>query len=134
MPFDTSAVCTLRAVLRAEIEGHRALLLVLVREQQALRAADRDGVAEAAMAKLRRIRELEVLAHQRVELLIKSGMAVTPHGIETGSLPEALAAPIHDDWARLRAVAAEARQVNILNGHLINSQETSDHRRRESLV
>ncbi len=134
MPFDASVVGTLRAVLRAEIEGHRALLLVLVREQQALQAADHDAVTEAAKAKLRRIGELEVLARARVGLLIESGMAVTPQGIETGSLPEALATPIHDDWASLRAVAAEARQVNIGNGHLINGHQADTHRWHESVA
>jgi flagellar biosynthesis/type III secretory pathway chaperone len=88
-------------------------------EQEALRTADAEAVAVAAAAKIRHIHELEVLARQRVELLISLGIAITPAGIEAGTLPTAHAAHIRSDWAALRAVAHEAQQANALNGRLI---------------
>jgi len=44
---DTGAVTTLRAVFRAELEGHRALLAVLKVEQEALRTANTEAVRAA---------------------------------------------------------------------------------------
>ncbi len=116
---DTAAVPTLRAAFRAEIEGHRALLGVLTAEQEALRTANAEAVALAAAAKLRHIGELEVLARQRTELMVSLGVALTPQGVETGTLPEPFAGQVRSDWATLRAVAAEAQQVNAFNGRLI---------------
>lgn len=116
---DESAVPTLRAVFRAEIEGHRALLDVLMNEQEALRTANAEAVALAASAKLRHITELEALARQRMELVISMGVSLTAATVQTGSLPAPIAQQLKGDWAALRAVAAEAQQANALNGRLI---------------
>lgn len=116
---DAGAIPTLRAVFRAEIEGHGALLSVLQAEQEALRTANAEAVVLASHDKARHIQELESLARQRTELLISLGLAVTPTGVETGTLPSAQADEIRADWARLRAVAAEAQHANALNGRLI---------------
>lgn len=116
---DPAAVPTLRAVFRAEIEGHRALLDVLKAEQEALRTAHPEAVALAASAKLRHISELEALARQRTELVISMGIALTATDIEPGTLAESAAAQLRGDWASLRAVAAEAQQANAFNGRLI---------------
>ena len=116
---DVGAVSTLRAVLRAEIEGHGALLRVLLAEQEALRCANAEAVALAAHDKARHIHELETLAGQRTELLISLGLALTPNGVETGRLAPAHADEVRADWARLRAVASEAQHANALNGRLI---------------
>lgn len=116
---DAGAVPTLRAVFRAEIEGHRALLEVLKAEQEALRTANPEAVALAASAKLRHIGELEALARQRTELVLSMGIALTATGVEPGTLPEAAVAQLRGDWADLRAVAAEAQRTNAFNGRLI---------------
>ncbi len=120
---DASAVPTLRAVFRAEIEGHRALLAVLMAEQDALRTANAEAVGVAAASKLRHVSELEALARQRTELVIALGLAFTPGGVETGNLEPSLAAQIRSDWISLRSVAAEAREANALNGRLIARQQ-----------
>lgn len=116
---DAGAVPTLRAVLRAEIEGHGALLRVLQAEQEALRTANAEAVVLAAHDKARHIHELESLARQRTELLISLGLALTPNGVDTVSLPAAHADAIRADWARLCTVAGEAQHANALNGRLI---------------
>ena len=116
---DPAAVSTLRAVLRAEIEGHRALIRVLYHETEALRTADPEAVAVAASAKLRHVSELEALARQRTELLISLGVTITSAGVDTAGLQPLVAAELRNDWTALRAVAAEAQQTNALNGRLI---------------
>jgi len=116
---DTGAVTTLRAVFRAELEGHRALLAVLKVEQEALRTANTEAVALAASAKLRHISELEALARQRTELVIAMGVSLTGTSIDTGSVAGDAAAQLRSDWAALRTIAAEAQQANALNGRLI---------------
>ncbi len=119
--FAASVVPTLRAVLRAEIEGHRALLSVLRSEQLALHAESTEAVAAAAATALRYIGELEVLARQRAELLAHAGLTLTPAGVASPTLPAELAMQIDEEWAILRAVAAEARVVNVLNGTLLRA-------------
>ncbi|HZQ62041.1 MAG TPA: flagellar protein FlgN [Casimicrobiaceae bacterium] len=120
---DSGAVPTLRAVFRAEIEGHRALLSVLIAEQEALRTANAEAVAIAASSKLRHINELEALARQRMELVIGMGIALTATSVETGTLAAPAAAQLKSDWAALRAVASEAQQTNALNGRLIERHQ-----------
>jgi flagellar biosynthesis protein FlgN len=119
--FAASVVPTLRAVLRAEIEGHRALLSVLRSEQRALQAKSTEAVAAAAATARRYVAELELLAQQRFELLAHAGLTLTPNGIASRSLPAELASQIDEDWATLRAVATEARVVNVLNGTLLEA-------------
>jgi flagellar biosynthesis/type III secretory pathway chaperone len=120
---DAAAVGTLRAVFRAEIEGHRALLAVLMAEQDALRTANAEAVAVAASSKMRHVTELETLARQRTELMIGLGMAFTPGDVETGAMEPKFAAQVKSDWATLRGIAAEAREQNALNGRLIARQQ-----------
>lgn len=119
MMAKAAALSTLRAVLRAEVEGHRALLATLKAEQEALRVGEPEAVAAIAATKLTHLGELEAVARQRTELLIACGMAVTPTGLEASAMPEALAAPVRADWERLLAIAGEAQRCNAFNGQLI---------------
>lgn len=116
---DAAAISTLRAVLRAEIEGHRALLDLLKQEQDALRVGQADAVASLAAVKVKHVDELEGLARQRTELLVNCGMAMTATGPQADALPERVAAAVRADWDVLRGVAAEAQRCNQLNGELI---------------
>ena len=114
-----SAVPTVRAALRAELEGHRALLNILSQEQDALRRADPDGIGICASTKLRLIGELRVLARQRSELLHACGITLTTSTVAPCDLPTEVLQDLHDDWAALRTIATEAQRVNALNGKLI---------------
>jgi flagella synthesis protein FlgN len=118
-PANPSAVPTVRAALRAELEGHRALLNILSQEQDALRRADPDAIGICASTKLRLIGELRVLARQRSELLIACGITLTATSVAPCDLPTEVLQELHEDWAALRAIAAEAQRVNALNGKLI---------------
>ena len=46
-------------------------------------------------------------------------ISLTPSSVQTASLPAPVAEQLNSDWAALRAVAAEARQKNAVNGRLI---------------
>ncbi|MDQ6620881.1 MAG: flagellar protein FlgN [Pseudomonadota bacterium] len=116
---DVGAVPTLRAVFRAEIEGHRALLDVLMSEQEALRTAHPEAVALAASSKLRHIGELEALARQRTELVMTMNIVLTSTHVDAATLDAPVLAQLRSDWADLRAIAAKAQQANALNGRLI---------------
>jgi flagella synthesis protein FlgN len=113
------AIATLRTVVRAEVEGHRALLDVLAVEQRALREGDAEAVIAAAGTKQKHVRELEALARQRIELFLAAGISIQPTGLDVGPVPPALAHGLRDDWSQLIKVAAEAQRVNRLNGRLI---------------
>lgn len=119
MPSNPSAIPTVRAALRAELEGHRALLNILAQEQDALRRADPDAIGICASTKLRLIGELRVLARQRSELLLACGITLTTNSIAPCDLPTEALQDLHDDWAALRTIAEEAQRANALNGKLI---------------
>ena len=114
-----SAVPTVRAALRAELEGHRALLNILGQEQDALRRADPDAIGVCASTKLRLIGELRVLARQRTDLLLACDITLTTSGVAPCDVPGDLFRSLQDDWTALRKTAAEAQRVNALNGKLI---------------
>ena len=99
---DMAAVSTLRTVFRAETEGHRALLSVLMAEQEALRTANAEAVALASSAKLRHIQELETLAQSAPVETPAPSVGDTPVG--------AVAAPkeAHSSAELLEAITGKA--------------------------
>lgn len=116
---------TLRAVLRAEVEGHRALLEILRLEQAALGRGDEAATANTAAMAHQYVKQLESLARHRMELLMEAGMAVTPDGVEADGLPRDVVDALDRDWATLRAVAMEAQEVNTTNGRLIAQRRSA---------
>ena len=109
------------ATLTAEHQRIAALVELMKQEQQLLVAADADGLAGLTPRKVVLVQELAQLSRERHIALGRAGFAADEAGMEPW-----LAA--HGDdaaraaWSQLLAGTAEAKELNRVNGLLINRQ------------
>jgi flagellar biosynthesis protein FlgN len=107
--------------LTAENERIQALVELMKQEQQFLVAADADGLAGLTPRKVALVQELAQLSRERHVALGAAGFAAA----EAGMGPWLSA---HGDeaartaWSRLLTNTAEAKELNRVNGLLINRQ------------
>ncbi|MFC0253150.1 flagella synthesis protein FlgN [Massilia consociata] len=103
-------------------QQHVSSLLELMKQEQALLvAADADGLAELTPRKNALLQELAALSAQRHAALAAAGCEGSEAGMEpwlaVGGNPEARA-----QWEQLLHLAREAKELNRVNGMLINKQ------------
>ncbi|MET0981258.1 MAG: flagellar protein FlgN [Telluria sp.] len=107
--------------LTFEHERIEALVELMKQEQQFLVSADADGLAQLTPRKVALVQELAQLSRERHATLGRAGFA----GSEAGMEPWLAA---HGDeaarsaWTGLLARTAEAKELNRVNGMLINRQ------------
>jgi flagellar biosynthesis/type III secretory pathway chaperone len=100
-----------------------ALLALLREEQHALQERDVERVYTFASAKSERLARLDALDSSRGRFLRANGLSPDHAGMQrylerTSGLPAA----VSENWRRLLANAAEAHQINAVNGRLIAAQ------------
>jgi flagella synthesis protein FlgN len=109
------------ATLTAEHERIAALVELMKQEQQFLVAADADGLAGLTPRKVVLVQELAQLSRERHAALGGAGFIAAEAGMEPW-----LAAQGDDvaraSWSQLLALTAEAKELNRVNGMLINRQ------------
>jgi flagella synthesis protein FlgN len=109
------------ATLTAEHERIAALVELMKQEQQFLVAADADGLAGLTPRKVVLVQELAQLSRERHAALGGAGFIASEAGMEPW-----LAAQGDDAaraaWSQLLALTAEAKELNRVNGMLINRQ------------
>jgi flagella synthesis protein FlgN len=109
------------ATLTAEHERISALVELMKQEQQFLVAADADGLAGLTPRKVVLVQELAQLSRERHAALGGAGFIASEAGMEPW-----LAAQGDDisrsAWSQLLALTAEAKELNRVNGMLINRQ------------
>ncbi|MFC4930037.1 flagella synthesis protein FlgN [Massilia sp. GCM10023247] len=106
--------------LSLEHERIDALVELMKQEQQFLVAADADGLAQLTPRKAALVQELAQLSRERHAALAGAGFAASEAGMEPW-LAQADAAA-RSAWDRLLAQTAEAKELNRVNGMLINRQ------------
>jgi flagella synthesis protein FlgN len=111
------------STLRDEHQLMTSLLEVMKQEQAFLVSANTDGLTEVTPRKTSLITELAALASARHAALGAAGFAPREAGMETwlDSGPDAAAAA---QWQALLTLTAEAKEMNRVNGMLINKQLT----------
>ena len=109
------------ATFPAEHERIAALVELMKQEQQFLVAADADGLAGLTARKAALVQELAQLSRQRHGALGSAGFLASEGGMEPW-----LAAHGDDEsrgaWSALLALTADAKELNRVNGMLINRQ------------
>lgn len=104
----------------AELE---ALLALLREEQQALQARDMERVRSFAGAKRERLARLSEFDSARGEFLLANRLSQNHAGMQHYvERTPGLLTVVAENWRRLLANAAEARQINAVNGKLIAAQ------------
>lgn len=109
------------ATLNAEHAHMLALLTLLQQEQELLVTADADQLAELTPRKLALTQQLAQLARERHSALGAAGYAAS----EAGMAPWLAAQADHatrEEWEQLLARTAEAKELNRVNGMLVNRQ------------
>ena len=109
--------------LAAEIAGYHSLLNLLESEQEALRAADADRLAQTTQPKIVQIGALQERAAMRAKALRARGLTENAAGMSTllgeSAHPESARAA----WNTLLGVAAHAQRQNSLNMRLASVQQ-----------
>jgi flagella synthesis protein FlgN len=115
------AVATPNSTLSAERQLVATLVDLMKQEQQLLVNADVDGLAALMPQKTKSVQQLAALSVERHRALGAAGFAASESGMEpwlaANGAPDARA-----QWDRLLALTAEAKELNRVNGMLINKQ------------
>jgi flagella synthesis protein FlgN len=109
------------ATLPFEHERITALVELMKQEQQLLVAANADGLAELTPRKVALVQELAQLSRERHAALANAGFIASEAGMEPWLAAQGDAAA-RSAWAGLLALTAEAKELNRVNGMLINRQ------------
>lgn len=98
-----------------------SLIALMKQEQQLLVAADADGLAELTPRKNTLLQALAALSAQRHAALLAAGCEGAEAGMEPW-LAMSGNAEARAQWEALLALAREAKELNRVNGMLINKQ------------
>jgi flagella synthesis protein FlgN len=109
--------------LRDEQQTIASLIDMMQQEQQFLIRADSEGLAGLTPNKAALVQQMAALASRRHQALASAGFAANESGMVTW-----LAAHgddgIRGEWRELLARTADAKELNRINGMLINKQMT----------
>jgi flagella synthesis protein FlgN len=115
------AIATPNSTLAAEQQLLASLVELMKQEQQLLVSADADGLAALMPQKTKSVQQLATLSIARHRALGAAGYAQAESGMEpwlaASGAPEARA-----QWERLLELTAQAKELNRVNGMLINKQ------------
>ena len=109
------------ATLPAERQRIDALVELMKQEQQLLISADADGLAEVTPRKVALVQELAQLSRQRHAALGGAGFPAAEAGMDPWLAAHGDEA-VRSSWSELLARTAEAKELNRVNGMLINRQ------------
>ena len=110
-----------QATLPTEHERIVALVELMKQEQQLLMAADADALAELTSGKVALVQELAQLSRQRHATLGGMGFEAGEAGMEAWVVSHANT-ETRAQWLALLAATGEAKELNRVNGLLINRQ------------
>lgn len=106
--------------LGKELDAGKALLTLLQQEQQHLVNADLDGLTRVTEEKTRAVACMTELAQGRHRALAAQGFEAGETGMRDWLNTRAAAAAISKSWTALLDLAREAKELNRLNGLLLN--------------
>lgn len=106
---------------------------VLKVEQTALASGDTDVLPELADKKGQLAVQISQLAEQRNAILMTLGSGVDRSGIENWCALHPTERLASDAWARILTLASEARELNRLNGELIQLRMSANAKALEAL-
>jgi flagella synthesis protein FlgN len=118
----------------SEIAAAQCFLAFLEREQQMLVKGEVDDLLDLVRQKNKVAAELATLAARRSRLLAASGVASDGAGIAAWFAAHPEETGTRDAWSSLLAVAAQARELNRVNGELIQERLQSNAQALEALL
>lgn len=124
----------LAAAIDAEAAAVRSFSGLLQLEQQALRDGETDALPEIVERKSSAAAALTACAAARNALLASRGFPGDRPGIDAWLRAHADDGAVRSSWATLLALAAEARELNRLNGELIRLRVQHNAQALEALL
>jgi flagella synthesis protein FlgN len=115
------AIASPHTTLADEQQQIAALVELMKQEQQLLIDADADGLAALTPQKAQLVQQMAALAAARHRALGVAGFAASESGMEPW-LAVSGDATVRERWDRLLELTREAKELNRVNGMLINKQ------------
>ena len=106
-------------ILAEEAESIQQFVDLLNLEQVALASGETDALPEFAEKKSKLAVTLNKLAGQRSTLLSAQGFSIDRKGVEAWHAKHPTEQSVADTWSTILTLAAEARELNRVNGELI---------------
>jgi flagella synthesis protein FlgN len=130
----TTGAATLAQTVAAEAEAVQQFVDLLKLEQAALGSGNTDDLPEFAEKKSKLAVHLGGLAAQRNATLSAQGFAADRVGVEAWCAKHGHEKKIVEAWTRILSLAAEARELNRLNGELIRIRMQYNTQALEALI
>jgi flagellar biosynthesis/type III secretory pathway chaperone len=109
--------------LALEVSGYEALLELLRAEQNALKVADPDALAQVAQAKLKQVYNLQDVGAARAQAMRDAAPAVKTADPAVRLAESGQPQAARELWQTLVALASEAQRQNALNRRLASVQQ-----------
>lgn len=125
---------TLADILAAEADVVSAFVLLLREEQDVLRNGSPDALPSIVERKTAAALELSPLTAARSAGFVRAGAAAGNAGIEAWLAGRPEDDALRQGWQRLQALAEEARELNRVNGQLIQMRMQANAHALEALL
>ena len=109
----------LAEIIAAEAGVVSAFVLLLKQEQEALKLGEVDVLSEIIERKSAAVSELAPLSTARNAALANAGLASDRAGIDAWLQKQPNDKAVRQNWGNLQVLAAEAKELNRVNGELI---------------
>jgi flagella synthesis protein FlgN len=110
---------TLAEIIAAEADVVSAFVLLLLEEQEALKEGNADALPGIIDRKMAVAQSLSPLSIARNAQLVRAGLAADRPGIDAWLQKQPGDKAVRQHWDKLQALAAEAKELNRVNGELI---------------
>jgi flagella synthesis protein FlgN len=125
---------SLANIIAAEAGLVSAFVLLLKEEQEALKAANADALPAIVERKTDTVRKLAPVTSARNTELARAGLAPDRAGIDAWLLKYPTDKDVRLQWTKLQTLAAEAKELNRVNGELIRIHMQSNSQALETLL
>ncbi|RDE51457.1 MAG: flagellar protein FlgN [Candidatus Accumulibacter meliphilus] len=131
---ELSASAEFAQTVDSEIAAAQNFVALLEREQQMLVKGEVDDLLDLVRQKNSIAAELARLATQRQRLLAASGLLNDRAGMAAWLAAHPVETSVHSVWSALLAVAGQARELNRVNGELIQERMQNNAQALEVLL
>ncbi len=131
---ELSEAAAFSQIVDSEIAAAQRFVALLEREQQMLIKGEVDDLLDLVREKNGIAAELVRLAAQRKRLLSASGLPDDRQGMAAWFAAHSGASSVHSVWSALLAVAGQARELNRVNGELIQERMQNNAQALEVLL
>ncbi|MBI2307818.1 MAG: flagellar protein FlgN [Rhodocyclales bacterium] len=121
-------------LIAAEADVVSAFVLLLKEEQEILKAGSPEALPDVVERKTEVARKLAPLATARNTELARAGFAADRPGIDAWLKKQPGDKGVRQHWERLQALAAEAKELNRVNGELIRLRMQNNAQALEALL